>query len=509
MTTARSVYVISDLHIGGTYPDPAAPRVERRRGFRMMTRVAELAGFIRHVARLPDDPAVELVINGDFIDFLAEERGSGIDVEPNAAPEWTPFRAAPGEALAAFREVVRRDRDLFAALRELLAAKKALTIVLGNHDIELCLPDVRAALEAALGPGTLRFLDDGRALDLGEVLVDHGNLFDPANVVDHDKLRVVRSVYSRGWYQELDDLFRPPAGSRLVAEVMNPIKVAYGFIDLLKPESETLFALLLALEPSYRDLLDELASSLASAARSLVPRRGVPWALRNVSDDGNRGPVGILRDETGGPPPPSALDELVAQVLADDAAAAASLQAVGTERGGIQTEVSGGTWRARWSLLRLLLGDDQGDLDTRVRDVHATLRSLEGDQSFVRGSENARYLDAAKWLAQPGPSQKGYKAVVFGHTHHAKAMTIPGTQSSYFNTGTWANLMRFPEVFTSKTATHDEVRTELIAFANKLKTNDLEAYLHFEPTYVRIDLDADGKLVKAELRDYNAKADEL
>jgi hypothetical protein len=29
---------------------------------------------------------------------------------------------------------------------------------------------------------------------------------------------------------------------------MNPIKIAYGFIDLLKPESEPLLALLLALD---------------------------------------------------------------------------------------------------------------------------------------------------------------------------------------------------------------------------------------------------------------------
>jgi len=513
MTIARSVYVISDLHIGGTYPDPTAQRVERRRGFRMMTHVAELAAFIRQIARLPADPAVELVINGDFIDFLAEERGSGLDVDPTAAPQWTPFRAAPGEALAAFREVVRRDRALFAALRELLAAGKALTIVLGNHDIELCLPDVRAALDAELGPGKVRFLDDGQALDLGEVLVDHGNLFDPANVVDHDKLRLVRSVYSRGWYDELDELFAPPAGSRVVAEVMNPIKVVYGFIDLLKPESEPMFALLLALEPSYRDVLDELASALAGAARSLVPRRGVPWALRNVSDEGNRAAAGILRDvgagAAAGTAPTSALDALVAEVLVDDAPAAASLQAAGIESGGVSTEVSGGTWRARWSLFRLLRGDDDGDLAARIPEVQATLRVLEGDQSFVRGSEKARYLDAATWLARPGAGQKGYKAVVFGHTHHAKALTIPGTQSSYFNTGTWANLMKFPDVLTSKTATVDEVRDALVAFANKLASNDLDAYLHFEPTYVRIDLAADGTLVKVELRDYDAKADKL
>jgi hypothetical protein len=50
-----------------------------------------------------------------------------------------------GEALAAFRKVARRDRELFAALPELLAAGKTLTILLGNHEIDLCLPDVRSA----------------------------------------------------------------------------------------------------------------------------------------------------------------------------------------------------------------------------------------------------------------------------------------------------------------------------------------------------------------------------
>lgn len=507
MTIARRVYVISDLHIGGTYPDPAAPRIERRRGFRMMTRVAELAGFIRHIARLPADPPVELVINGDFVDFLAEEHGSGQVIDPAEPPAWTAFRARPGEALAAFREIVRRDRDLFAALRELLAAGKPLTIVMGNHDIELGMPDVRAALVAELGPGALRLIDDGSALDLGDVLVDHGNLFDPANVVDHDRLRLVRSLYSRGWYDGLGGLFQPPAGSQLVARVMNPVKVAYGFIDLLKPESEPLFALLLALEPSYRDLLEELAGSLARAAQTLVPRPGVPWTMRNVNSDG-AGDAGILSDVSA-QPLPSALDALVAGVLAEDPAATSGLRTIGITGEGLPTEVSGGTWRARWSLFRLLTGDDDGDVGARIPHVQATLRVLDDDRSFVRGYEEARYVDAAKWLAQPGNGQKGYQAVVFGHTHHAKALTIPGTQARYFNTGTWANLMRFPEVLTSKIATPEDIRAALVEFATRLKTNDLESYLRFEPTYVRLDLGADGALIAAELGDYDYRADKL
>jgi len=276
MDIARHVYIISDLHIGGTYPDPKATVWERRRGFRMMTRVEELAKFIRLLAALPDSPPVELIINGDFIDFLAEEKGAGTDeIDADEAPTWSAFRAGKGEALAAFREVVKRDRILFAALGELLGKGKRLTILLGNHDIELCLPDVQAELIAELSPGDLHLVCDGQALDLGEVLVDHGNVFDPANVVDHDRLRVVRALYSRGWFKAIEEAFEPPAGSRLVADVMNPIKTEYGFIDLLKPESEPLFALLLAIEPGYRDALESAARALKGAAATFLPRWGV------------------------------------------------------------------------------------------------------------------------------------------------------------------------------------------------------------------------------------------
>lgn len=509
MTVVRRVYVISDLHIGGIYPDDDAPHPARRRGFRMMTRVAELAGFIRHLAQLPASPAVELVINGDFIDFLAEEKGAGGGkIDPTEPPEWTAFRARQGEALDAFREVVRRDGELFAALRALLAAGKRLTLVLGNHDLELCLPDVRAALEAELGPGSLKFLDDGQAYDLGEVLVDHGNLFDPANAVDHDRLRLFRALYSRGWFEDLAKLFSPPAGSKLVARVMNPIKVDYGFIDLLKPQSETLLALLLAIEPGYRNVLDDTATALATAAKTLVPRRGVPFVLRNVGDRDDSPASGGLTNVSGAADADeaSALDALVAGVIAD-ATAAQALQQAGKGQTG-HLNVAGG-WRSRWSLFRLLTGKEDGDLDSRIPQLQATLRALDGDQAFVRGSENHRYLDAAAWLAARGPDQKGYQAVVFGHTHRAKALAIPGTQARYFNTGTWANLMRFPSVFTDVTVTAADVRAELYAFAKQLEQNELDEHLVFEPTYVRLDLGDRGELVHAELCDYDWRADKL
>ena len=501
MTVARRYYVISDLHVGGAYADPAAPRRERHRGFRMMTRVAELAGFIRNVARQPDVPRAELVINGDFLDFLAEEAAP---VDPNDAPRWKPFRHGKEEALDTFRALAARDHDLFAALRELLRAGKGLTVLLGNHDLELSVPDVRAALLEELGPGRVRFLDDGQALDLGEVLVEHGNVFDPANVVDHDGLRLFRALYSRGWRKDLAKSFRPPAGSRLVAEVMNPIKVDYGFVDLLKPESEPLFSLLLAIEPGYRGKLDELAVSLAEAARTLVPRRGAPWQLRNVSAT-TTGPTAKLSDVAGGAATSaSALDALLADTVPDPAVRASLL---GDATGGAApTEVSGGI-RAALGLLSLLLGGDHGDLASRIPQVQATLRALRDDLSFVRTKEEGRYREAAAWLSASGPDTKGYRVVVFGHTHHAKDVDLEETGARYLNTGTWANLMRFPDALTSESATHDEVRAALVAFARRLQNNELS--VEFTPTYVQLDLADDGTLLDASVRDYDHAADRL
>lgn len=258
--------------------------------------------------------------------------------------------------------MVARDKVLFVALRGLLAAGKRLTILLGNHDIELCLPDVRAALEQELGAGDLHILCDGEALDLGEVLVDHGNLFDPANVVDHERLRVARALYSRGWFDAIRDAFEPPAGSKLVVDVMNPIKTAYGFIDLLKPESEPLLALLLAIEPSYRDALEDTARALKRAVTTFLPRRGVVNALRNVADEGGT-EEGWRRCATWG----AVRWERWMRCGRDDRGRGGGDVAVGggAGSGGGAMEVADGVWRARWSLFRLLIGDEKGDLDSR------------------------------------------------------------------------------------------------------------------------------------------------
>ena len=65
----RSVFVISDLHLGGVYG-----KNDNARGFRMNTHVEDLAGFVQTLAQTPSNGRkVELIINGDMVDFLAEK----------------------------------------------------------------------------------------------------------------------------------------------------------------------------------------------------------------------------------------------------------------------------------------------------------------------------------------------------------------------------------------------------------------------------------------------------
>src|SRR5580658_315329 len=96
-TLLRQVYVISDLHLGGR---PAAAGDPASRGFRMCTRGDALAGFIRSLAERPSGTTrTELVINGDFVDFLAETDKSGAFV---------PFTRPAQEAAAKLEAIAAR-----------------------------------------------------------------------------------------------------------------------------------------------------------------------------------------------------------------------------------------------------------------------------------------------------------------------------------------------------------------------------------------------------------------
>ena len=90
--------------------------------------------------------------------------------------------------------------------------------------------------------------------------------YDRWNMLNYSTLRQERSVRSRrlpiNEADRVDNYFMPPAGTHLVIRFMNRINSRYRFIDLLKPETETVIPLLLALEPQWRPTLDDILSAV-------------------------------------------------------------------------------------------------------------------------------------------------------------------------------------------------------------------------------------------------------
>jgi UDP-2,3-diacylglucosamine pyrophosphatase LpxH len=473
----HEVYVISDLHIGGRY---AAAGDRNDRGFRINTHVDALARFTRSLAeRATSGLDIELIINGDFFDFLAEE-GS----EPGA---FEPFVEDPAKAIRLFHTIVRRDQVFFDALRDLTGCGGRLTLLLGNHDVELALPHVRRELLALLGaqePSRITFLHDGEAYAVGDALIEHGNRYDGFNVIDHDALRRVRSLHSRG-QPVPDNTFKPPPGSRLVASIMNPIKQAYPFVDLLKPETEAVVPILLALEPGLRGRLLEVVSLNHQASRHApaspaMPRYAGDLAASGADVDGEQVDAGRNNGD---------LYALLRAAMPPEAAARflASLPPPSVS-GDL---ASGDDVRARLSLLRLVLSNASDDVERRLPTLLDALRAAQNDRSFDRSFEVEKpYLEAARELAR-----RGFRYVAFGHTHLAKHIDL-GEGRAYLNSGTWADLIRFPQGIV--TPGNPRALEELRDFLADLAAQRFGAWIEFHPTYVRLDV-RDNRVERAEL----------
>ncbi|WP_437715389.1 metallophosphoesterase [Sorangium sp. So ce448] len=447
----RRLFVISDLHLGGEPPC-------------MMSHPHRLAAFIRSIAEPGADEAVELVIAGDFVDYLA------LAVPGGAASPWTP---RPAEAVAKL-DVVMKDRsfgDVFDALAAHVAQRHRLTILLGNHDVELALPQVQEALLRRLGatPHDVLFVLDGRAYRVGGALIEHGNRYDDANQNDLAHLRAIASALSRG--EEPKDELEISAGSLLVHRVVNPLKKNYPFIDLLKPEGELLVLLLSVLEPTViRSVLPQIGRVLAAQRR----------ARRNVDGrpPGTTTNVGAHDDDE---------DVELAAVFGD---AYPLLRNPPTQVGMADWVPLALDWPVTDSIMELV-GQGRRIPNVRLQRIRTIMRRmLANDSTFKRDWDDPKdaLLGAAKRMLTGD-----VEIVVMGHTHLAREIHV-GAGRTYINTGTWADLVRVPD-----DALAEGKDTELADFLKKLCKDEARTQVF---TFADITLGEDGRVREARLRDY-------
>ena len=427
----------------------------------MMSRPDLLAQFIERAPTMgSNDETIELVIAGDFVDFLA--------IEPQAS--WT---GSPRDACAKLEQTMREPpfHAVFTELGRLIHRGHRLTVMLGNHDIEMALPPVQEALLAHLDaePHQVRFIDDGRAYRIGGALIEHGNAYDGANVNDWAGLGELVSSLSR--FEEPRETVRVSAGSLLVEKLINPIKVRYPFVDLLQPQGELTLLLLLAFEPRQ---VGRHWKSLVSVLRAGLRERKNPRA-------GATRPISYQPGYTSEP-------EYDTELARAFGSAYEALRDPSPEPVALR-DLPAIAFRSSQDSLHDILERGAPIPGEQLDRLRVALRKLVDEPLFRDDGDPERYGEAAERIRRD--SSSSVDVVVMGHTHLARHIGPPD-RATYINTGTWADVVRVPG-----DALVDGRDDELIEFLHQLLADQRPG--NVAPTYGDLRIAPDGTVDRAVL----------
>jgi len=281
--------------------------------------------------------------------------------------------------------------------------------------------------------------------------------------VDYDKLRQIGSALSRG---EQPGTYLGPPGSQLVMQVMNPLKAQYSFIDLLKPENAGVLPILAVFHPQSMRAMKKLAKLARQSSKFAFDATGAPLDPSNIAAQETRD------------------DDIVAfsEKLAYGGRDAAD---IGSATDALKSFIE----RVREAISQTAR---KQQLELLYRAFHRF--AAEHRQAFNVNDEDSVYLTPATASAS-----RGFKVVVYGHTHLVKRVPI-GSDAIYLNTGTWADLIKLPEAIL--TADPTEAIERLDEFVTALLNNDVDKWRRQVPTFAQIEL-SDESLTSADVFFFN------
>ena len=220
--------VVSDFHLGAGPPDITQNPLE---DFIADDTFAQFLEAIRAESDR-DQKDVELIINGDFFEFL----------QVPAVDQFDPYRTYPPEAYydsSQESSVKRLDLittghpTVFDALSDFIqveAPRRRMTLIKGNHDVNLYWPGVKQRLREVLGATGRRasmLLFAERYVSREGIFVEHGHQYT-------EQLNRWENFDDPRDQDDTDQLEYPP-GSQFVIEFFNAIERERVWTDSLKP----------------------------------------------------------------------------------------------------------------------------------------------------------------------------------------------------------------------------------------------------------------------------------
>lgn len=214
----KLVLVISDVHLG------AGKHVRGRRNtLEDFHHDGELIDFLNwHCQGDWEQKEVELVINGDFLDFLAVPYVEFFDDE-----FWS-----EEACLAKLRMIMGAHTGVMRALKNFLSQpNKKITYIIGNHDAELVLDSLKDEFKAYFGRELATRITISNDLQthvpVPGVYILHGHQYERAHEFDPHKSVVETQTGKR--------YFIPSWGSYYVINVINRYKQERPYINAVRP----------------------------------------------------------------------------------------------------------------------------------------------------------------------------------------------------------------------------------------------------------------------------------
>ncbi len=203
--------IISDLHLG-------KGRILKNGGLNSLEEFyfgEKLVEFIHyHSTGIYQDFEVELVINGDFLNFLqVDYRGHFLTV------------ITEDISLEVMKSIIQGHEKVFKALAHFASKpNNSITYVVGNHDQAMLWPACRAYLNTTIGK-PVRFKNMVHFFD--GVHIEHGHMHEAANRMDPKKFFLKKNLP--------EPILNLPFGSHIFVELVLKIKQTYPHIDKIRP----------------------------------------------------------------------------------------------------------------------------------------------------------------------------------------------------------------------------------------------------------------------------------
>lgn len=210
----RIKLVVSDLHLGKgrVLPSGGTNPLEE---FYYGDKLVEFLHYYSSGAFR--DYEVELVINGDFLNFLqVDYKGHFLTV------------LTEGVCLEILKSIVDGHKNVLKAMADFaVKAGNSITYIVGNHDQAMLWPACREYLNQIVGTNirykNIVYFFDG-------VHIEHGHMHESANRIDPRRFFLKKNLP--------EPILNLPFGSLFFVEHVMKIKQRYPFIDKIRPFSK-------------------------------------------------------------------------------------------------------------------------------------------------------------------------------------------------------------------------------------------------------------------------------